>query len=174
MAGVQNDAAKGLKDGAREVFHGIAKGLIKKCRHNFRINSRIHYFFIKKKYLKDEQEGEGTVSVVNSSQHHFISSRVYWPSWLLLWASVNPAPNGGLGGLNSLVFVSFPTTPARISEERQTGVIPPISHRGTPSQTGSFPKDCLHMLCLGFKRCVNCSELTAPAGEANKQFATLR
>lgn len=30
MAGVQNDAAKGLKDGAREVLHGIAKGLIKK------------------------------------------------------------------------------------------------------------------------------------------------
>lgn len=30
MAGVQNDATKGLKDGAREEFHGIAKGPIKK------------------------------------------------------------------------------------------------------------------------------------------------
>lgn len=30
MAGVQNDATKGLKDGAREVLHGIAKGPIKK------------------------------------------------------------------------------------------------------------------------------------------------
>lgn len=30
MAGVQNDATKGLKDGAREEFHDIAKGPIKK------------------------------------------------------------------------------------------------------------------------------------------------
>lgn len=36
MAGVQNDATKGLKDGAREVFHGIAKGLIQKYRHYFK------------------------------------------------------------------------------------------------------------------------------------------
>lgn len=67
MAGVQKDATKGPKDGAREVLHGIAKGPIKKFRHYFRIHPKIHYFFIKKKYLKDEQEGEGTLSVVNSS-----------------------------------------------------------------------------------------------------------
>lgn len=60
MAGVKNDATKGLKDGAREVFHGIAKGPVKKFRHYFRIHSRIRYFFIKKKNLKDEQEGEDT------------------------------------------------------------------------------------------------------------------
>lgn len=55
MAGVQNDATKGLKDRAREEFHGIAKGPIKKKknRHYFRIYSKICYSFTKKKYLKE-------------------------------------------------------------------------------------------------------------------------
>lgn len=54
MAGVQNYATKGLKDGAREEFHGIAKGPIKKKpRHYFRIYSKICYSFTKKKYLKE-------------------------------------------------------------------------------------------------------------------------
>lgn len=37
-----------------------------------------------------------------------------------------------------------------------------------------FSRDHLHMLCFCFKWHANCSELRAPAGGANKQFATLK